>query len=166
MKATFKSSRNMCAWTSADQHSNNDEHTVQALPLVLTPTLMTTYQAQIDDQTMLKAYDDQAYHISVLTDCDQAYKQDQRTLRTSYWITGHHGPLHRIARHRPPHRRLQQRLQLVVARPRQEPLFKNFYPRCGYPRESSHRYWIAPIHAIPLYGYSIHPPPWKYVMAV
>ena len=69
---------------SADHQGNNDEHpTVQALPLVFTPTLMT-YQAQIDDQTMLKAYDDQAYHISVLTDYDQAYKQDQRTLRTSY----------------------------------------------------------------------------------
>jgi hypothetical protein len=59
------------------------DDSVQALPLVLSPTLMT-YQAQIGDQTMLKAYDDQAYRISVLTDFDQAYKQDQRTLRTSY----------------------------------------------------------------------------------
>ena len=85
MKTTFNSSEEHVRLNQR-HHSNNDEHPVQALPLVLTPTLMT-YQAQIDDQTsMLKAYDDQAYayHISVLTDCDQAYKQDQRTLRTSY----------------------------------------------------------------------------------
>jgi hypothetical protein len=40
-----------------------------------------TCQAQINNQTMLKAYDNQACN-SVLTDCDQAYKQDQRALPT------------------------------------------------------------------------------------
>jgi hypothetical protein len=148
-KAAWKVAMNMmCAWTSADHHSNNDEHSVQALPL--TPTLMT-YQAQIDDQTMLKVYDDQAC-ISALTDYDQAYKQDQRTL-PMHLSTEHHGPLH-------------QRLQLVLARLRKKPLFKTFSPRCGYPRESSCRYWNATTHAIPLYGYSILPPPWKYVIVV